>query len=81
MSYKNASERNRRLKSRYKKLGDKMTSGVWYDENNERYREYHAPRRAKYLRNRSNRKVRRSKNKFGDYGTYKKVYDLWWELW
>ena len=42
MGYKNASERNKRLKSRYKRLGNKMTSGVWYDENNERYREYHA---------------------------------------
>lgn len=81
MGYKQAKERNRRLEKRYKKYGTRMSSGVWYNEDAERYIEYHAPRRAKYFRNRSNRKIRRLQTFEGNHGTFKKVYDVWWEVW
>ena len=81
MGYKQAKERNRRLEKRYKKHGNCYGSGVWYNEDEDRYIEYHAPRRAKYIRNRSNRKIRRSRTFEGNHGTFKKVYDVWWEIW
>ncbi len=81
MAYKQSKERNKRLERRYKKYGGKMSSGVWYDKDDSRYKEYHLPRRAKYIRDRSNRKIRRTKCYFGNHGTFKKVYDVWWEVW
>lgn len=81
MGYKRSSDRNSRLEKRYKKIGNKISSGVWYNDDEERYVEYHAPRRAKYIRNRSNRKIRRNRHFVGNYGTYKKAYDVWWEVW
>ncbi len=58
--------------------------GEYIDENEEgfiRYQRQYSPRRAKYLRKVSNKKVRKGKN-FSTKGSgYKRVYDLWYELW
>lgn len=80
MSYYRAKERNRRLKKQHDKFHTIYTAGIWYSEDEERYIKCDAPRRRKYLRNQANRRVRRTKHFSGNYGDYKKVYDLQWNI-
>lgn len=57
-------------------------AGAYYDEDKKRYMRYSPCRNfgyAKYLRKVANRKVRRSKDCL-KHGSYRKVYDYWWEL-
>lgn len=83
MDYRGSQERNRRLKklcdeTKYSSRG----AGAYYDEDKKRYIRYSPCRNsgyAKYLRKVANRKVRRSKDCL-KHGSYRKVYDYWWEL-
>ena len=51
----------------------------WYDESRGFWRRIYAPRRGKYLRKLSNRKVRRTRY-IPNGSLYKRNFDYWWEL-
>ena len=82
MGYRRSNERNRRLKKLYDETKNWYGAGAYYDEDKKRYIRYSPCRNsgyAKYLRKVANRKVRRSKDCL-KHGSYRKVYDYWWEL-
>ena len=80
MSYRRSQERNRRLKKLYNETKSWYGVGAYYDENRDRYIKYrHSSNYPKYLRNRSNRKVRQTKGKLNG-GQYKKAFEYWWLL-
>lgn len=78
-------QRSRETKRRYKKLHDDTIhcygSGVWYDEEKGRYIRCYQPRRAKFVKRKCNRAVRRYKGPLPDKGSYRKVSEFWWEIW
>lgn len=82
MSYHGSKERNRRLKKLYGETKTQYGAGAYYDEDKKRLIKY-SPRKnsgyAKYLRKVANRKVRRNKDNL-KYGSYRKIYDYWCEL-
>ena len=52
---------------------------IWYNEEKRRWIRFYKSKRAKYLRNLSNRKVRRTKD-IPNGGSYRRTFDYWWEL-
>jgi len=82
MGYHESRERNRRLKKLHDETENQYYVGVYYDEDKKRYIKYSPNKRAGYtkcIRKIANRKVRRSKDLLR-HGTYRKLYDYWWEL-
>jgi hypothetical protein len=81
MSYKRSKCRNDRLKKLYAETKNYYGLGVYYDKKKKRLiRCYISKRgRRRYYKRYSNKLVRREKV-IGDYGYFKKVYDLWWNL-
>ena len=82
MGHKRSVERNKRLKKVYSETKTFCGSGVWFDERKGRYVKISASRkskRPKYLRNRSNRKIRHYKGALNN-SDYKRLFDYWWEL-
>jgi len=83
MGYKQSRERNRRLKKVYQQTKNSYGRGVWYDTRKGRYIRYY-PRTntslSRYFRKQANRKVRRNKQEPLQYGSYRKIYDYWWNL-
>lgn len=78
MSYKRKRYDRRKLKKLY--LLNNYYAGVIYNEDTGSYRRYYRSQVSKYLKNVSNRKVRRRKLENLQHGDYKKVFDYWWEL-
>ena len=78
-------QRSRETKRRYKKLHDNTIhcygSGVWYNEKKGRYIRCYQPRRAKFVKRKCNRAVRRYKGALPTKGFYRKVSEYWWEIW
>ena len=56
-------------------------SGVYFDEEKGRYIRCWQPRRAKYVKNKCNRAVRRYKGPLNTKGAYRKISEYWWEIW
>ena len=83
MSYRRSREDKNRLEKLYKETGKIWWSGAYYDKDKNRYiRIYSCDNRAgngRYLKKRSNKKVRKSKNSF-NYCQYKKLFDYWYYL-
>ena len=77
--------RSRQTKQKYKALYDKTCncygSGIWYDEEKNRYIRVYQPRRAKFVKHKCNRQVRRYKGPITSKGGYRKVAEYWWEIW
>ena len=78
-------QRSRETKRRYKKLHDDTIhcygSGVWYDEEKGRYIRCYQPRRAKFVKRKCNRAVRRYQGALPTKGSYRKVSEYWWDIW
>lgn len=88
LSHKPKSERKARLNHYARKqickikLDRLYNEGSWWtvcDKGTHKIRHYISPR-AKHHKKYSNKKVRRTKN-IGNHGSYRKVYDYWWEVW
>lgn len=87
-------ERDRKYKAKMKRLA-KLLHHSWYhspvsyrnrqheycDEDDAAYvsRNYHG-KRGKYVKLYSNRRVRRHNKEIKSGGSYKRIYDYWWEL-
>ena len=87
MSWKRSQQRKNRLVRLYNKTKYNYGSGAWYDEDSDRYYRYYISghgghcSRTKFLKRMATRKARRDKNDFSqNKGFYRKMYDLWWEL-
>jgi hypothetical protein len=78
-------QRSRETKRRYKKLHDDTIhcygSGVWYDKEKGRYIRCYQPRRAKFVKRKCNRAVRRYKGSLSTKGSYRKISEYWWDIW
>ena len=78
-------QRSRETKRRYKKLHDDTIrcygSGVWYDEEKGRYIRCYQPRRAKIVKRKCNRAVRRYKGSLPTKGSYRIVSEFWLDIW
>lgn len=82
MAYKQAYNRNKKLRKTFRETRNKYGAGVWYDDDHGFYRRYTAsntPGYAKLLRRRCNKKIRQSNDTLR-YGKYRKVYDYKWVL-
>ena len=82
MAYNQSRERKRRLLKLYNETKYKYGSGVFYDEDKNRYIRYSPSKKSsvpRWLRKQSNRKYRRHRDIL-NHNLYKKVYDYWWEL-
>ena len=82
MAYKQASNRRKKLARTYAETKNSYGSGVWFDEDKNRYIKYTAsntPGYTKLLRRISNKKVRKAVD-IGNYSAYRKCFDYWWEL-
>lgn len=81
MSYHRSLRDKEKLIKLVKETGCSYLSPVWYNEEKGRYIKLDVPRkeRKKFLKKLSNRIVRRSKDNLKN-SQYKKIYDLWWEL-
>jgi hypothetical protein len=86
MAYKQAQNRRKKLVKTYKEIEGMRKhytgSGVWYDEDRGFYYKYTAsntPGYAKYLRRRTNKKLRQSKDTL-NHGEYRRVFDYKWAL-
>ena len=80
MGYFGCKERNKRLKRIYNNTKHSYASGVWFDDDKNRFIRYYRGKRSKYLKKLSNRKFRHMKNESLQNSQYKKVFDYWWEL-
>ena len=82
MSYRRSKETKRRLKKLNKETENSCCAGAYFDEDAKRYVKY-GPNRGsgntKFLKKRSNKRLRQSKELL-NHGCYKKKYDYWWEL-
>ena len=81
MSWKRSIETKKRYKKLHKKTVHSYGAGVWYDEERGRYIRYWQPRRAKFLKRKCNREVRRYKGSLPAKGTYRRVSEFWYEMW
>lgn len=81
VSYKCSKCRNDRLKKLYNETKTFYGCGVYYDKRKGRLvRCYISKRGAKrYYKHTSNKMIRR-KRAMGNNGYFKKVYDVWWNL-
>ena len=89
---KKQKKRNRNKKYQ-NKLKNMFIRGHWFNpaypvnkegsydpENPVRYKRDYSPRRAKFLRKLSNKKVRKTKG-VSNRGNYRKIFDYFWEMW
>lgn len=81
MSWKRSSETKKRYKRLHNETMRHYGAGVWYDEERGRYIRYWQPRRAKFVKRKCNRAVRRYKGSLPTKGSYRKVSEFWWEMW
>ena len=82
MAYKQAKNRRKKLEKTWEETKNCCGSGVWFDEEKNRFIKYTAsntPGYAKLLRRMSNKKVRKTED-VGNHGVYRKSYDYKWEL-
>lgn len=79
MSHRRKMEENHRLKLLFNQTQHSYGSGAYYDDDKKRYIRWYAPRRGKYYRKLSNRKVRHTKYLVNG-NIYKKYFDYWWTL-
>ena len=82
MAYKQAMNRRRKLIKTYNETKNCYGSGVWYNEEKDRYIKCTAsntPGYARLLRKYGNKKIRHSRD-LHNYGTYRKVFDYKWTL-
>ena len=81
MSYRESTERNRRLKKLYDETKNSYGAGAWYDAKKKRYIRYTCGGKnyRKCLKKLSSKKTRKYT---GDMqrSDYKKTFDFWWEL-
>ena len=80
MSWKQSRERQKRLKKISENTGDNGVRGAYYDEKKERIVRLSVGPRCGRMRRISNRKTRRTRKEYAQYGGYRKVFDLWYEL-
>ena len=81
--YGRKQEDDRRNKKLLEGPGQRYRCGVWFDEEERRYKRYYLQRKAvKRMCHKATR--RRLKNRFGEvrgkHAFFKKMYDYWWEL-
>ena len=81
MGYKRSQETKKRYKRLYDETIRHYGAGVWYDEKKGRYIRYWQPRRAKFVKRKCNRAVRRYKETLNTKGAYRKVSEYWWDIW
>lgn len=86
MGYKQAHERNDRLKKLYDKTKNSYGAGAfWVNENGQgrraRLKRWYRPRRSRYWRRHANRKLRRYRGDLLQNSDYKKIDDVAWNVW
>ena len=81
MGYKRSQETKKRNKHLYAETMRHYGNGVYFDEEKGRYIRYWQPRRAKFVKRKCNRAVRRYKGELNTKGAYRKVSEYWWEIW
>ena len=82
-------ERNYRHKKKLKYFYDYIQpqwspSGVWkkhYGTPSEYLCRFYRGKRSKFLKRQSNKKIRRHQSYISNGGSYKKIFNYWWELW
>ena len=85
MCYRRKQEEKRRLKLLFEKTKHNVGGGAYFDEGKQRIVKYslsnrgHGKSLTKFLKNESNRKIRRLHERL-DRGSYKKIFDYWYEL-
>ena len=80
MDYKSKQEEKRRLQKLYNETKTFFGAGAYFDDKKSRIiRFYIYPEGKKFLKKRSRRAVRRSKEKLNG-ASYKRLYDYWYEL-
>ena len=86
MSWQRSRETKRRYKNLYKQTKNHYGRGVWYDEERDRFIRFQMSKKGRgnriaYVKNKCNRKLRRSNTAFGRAkGAYKKHAEFWWEV-
>lgn len=80
MGYRQSRERKRRLKRMYENRNNSGVSGVWFDEDRNRYIRVYRPSSSKWLKKQCNRRVRRTALEPIKNGQYKKIMDYWYIL-
>lgn len=81
MSWQRSKKNKEKNIKLYKATFRHYGSGVWYDSERQRYIRYWQPRRAKYIKRKCNRAVRRYTGALMNKGSYRKVSEFWWEIW
>lgn len=87
MSWNRSRETNKRLRNLYQKTKHNYGKGVYYDTDKERYIRFQMSRKGRgnfvsYVKKKCNRAIRRNKLLIsGNRGSYRKVSELWWEIW
>lgn len=81
MSWRRSQETKKRYKRLHAETLHSYGSGVWYDEKRDRYIRCYQPHRAKFVKHKCNRAVRRYKGALTSKGSYRKVSEYWWEIW
>ena len=81
MGYRRSQETKKRYVRLYEETMRHYGSGVWFNEEKGRYIRYWQPRRAKWVKRKCNRAVRRYKGSLPDKGSYRRVSEYWWEIW
>lgn len=81
MGYKRSQETKKRNERLYAETMRHYGNGVYFSEKKGRYIRYWQPRRAKYIKRKCNRAVRRYKGALNTKGAYRKVSEYWWEIW
>ena len=82
MGYFRSIEDKRKLDSLYQETKHQYGSGVYFDEYKQRYIRYYTSGRSgytKFLKRKTNKKVRKDNN-LPRYSGYKRCYDYWWIL-
>lgn len=81
MGYKRSQETKKRYKRLYDETMRHYGNGVYFDQQKGRYIRYWQPRRAKFVKRKCNRAVRRYKGDLTSKGAYRRVSEYWWEIW
>ena len=85
MSYRRSQETKKRYKNLYAKTKHKYARGCWYDEEQNRLIRYQLSKKGRgnhfgWVKHQCNKKIRRHKGELGGKGTYRKMAELWWEV-
>lgn len=82
MGHLRSAEDKRRLGNLYNATKSRYGTGVYYDEDKQRFIRYYPygrPGYTKFLKRKTNKRARKDTD-LSQYSGYKKCYDYWWVL-